>query len=115
MGWNQGYAIFEQTVIGAYGLGKLDKQLLSVLMEPYRHTDIDSGGKEGLITKDGKEVEQVVIETWGLKMPEPPAAPRPAWRKDFSKEEEALDKAWDQYFDQRYDLFSQVTDHFGWR
>ena len=66
MGWNSGYTIFEATVIGAYDLGKLDKDLLTVLMEPYRGTDIDSGGSCDLTAKDGKGVEQIVIETWGL-------------------------------------------------
>lgn len=65
MGWNTGYTIFEETVIGAYDLGKLDKPLLSVLMEPYRGSDIDSGGSQDLTSKDGLSVEEVVIKVWG--------------------------------------------------
>ena len=53
------------TVVGAYDLGKLDKDLLAVLMEPYRNTDIDSGGSRELESKDGKGVEQIVVETFG--------------------------------------------------
>ena len=48
MGWNTGYTIFEATVVGAYDLRKLDKEMLTVLMEPYRDSDIDSGGSEDL-------------------------------------------------------------------
>lgn len=98
MGWNTGYTIFEATVIGAYNLGKLDKDLLAVLMEPYRGTDIDSGGKEFLLSTDGKEVEQIVIETWGLEMPAKP-----------NNEAEQV-----EYDSKIYDLFNKVTYHFGW-
>lgn len=102
MGWNKGYTIFEATVVGAYDLGKLDKELLSVLMEPYRGTDIDSGGSRDLKSKDGKGVEQIVIETWGLVMPSPP---------EGGMDEEG---AWDEYLDAVYDQMSIVTLHFGW-
>lgn len=100
MGWNKGYTIFEQTVIGAYNLGKLDKDMLTVLMEPYRDTDIDSGGSHDLKTKDGKRVEQIVIETWGLTVPIHPG--------DESDE-------LDDYYEALYEQFDIVTDHFGWR
>jgi hypothetical protein len=103
MGWNAGYTIFEATVVGAYDLGKLDKELLTVLMEPYRDTDIDSGGKEGLLSKDGKEAEQIVIEIWGLEMPKAP----PGKYDDDSD-------AWDAHNDAVYDLFRVVKKHFGW-
>lgn len=103
MGWNTGYTIFESTVVGAYDLGKLDKALLKVLMEPYRDSDIDSGGSNELLSKDGKGVEQIVIETWGLKMP-----PKPAGDYDDDPDEH------DVYNDDVYELFRKVTDHFGW-
>ena len=103
MGWNQGYTIFEATVIGAYDLGKLDKPLLAVLMEPYRDTDIDSGGSQDLCTRDGKGVMQIVIETWGLPMPE---VPTPG--------DDGGDDAWDAYHDAVYEQFCIVRDVFGW-
>lgn len=102
MGWNTGYTIFEQTVIGAYDLGKLDKDLLTVLMEPYRGTDIDSGGSQGLKTKDGKDVMRVVIETWGLEYPPPFVG------------EKGSDE-WDDYQWSIGDLFDEVAEGvFGW-
>lgn len=58
MGWNAGYAMFESTVIGAYNVGRLDKAMLAVLMEPYKGTDIDRGGEMGLESRDGKGAEQ---------------------------------------------------------
>lgn len=103
MGWNTGYTIFEATVMGAYALGTLDKALLSVLMAPYRDTDIDSGGSQGLTSADGKRVEQIVIETWGLAMPPTP--------QGTSK---AAPAAWDRYNEEVDGLFASVTDHFGW-
>ena len=103
MGWNSGYTVFEATVVGAYDLGKLDKALLAVLMEPYRNTDIDSGGSCDLKSKDGKGVEQIVIETFGLEMPTNPSG----------ESEVALD-AWDAYHDAVYRKFLEVTAHFGW-
>lgn len=102
MGWNTGYTIFEATVIGAYNLGKLDKAMLKVLMEPYRGTDIDNGGGRDLTTKDGKGVEQVVIEVWGMKCPAKPA-------KNANAAE------WDDYWEKIGEKFCKVTDHFGWR
>ena len=103
MGWNTGYTIFEATVVGAYDLGKLDMEMLTVLMEPYRDSDIDSGGSADLKSKDGKGVEQIVIETWGLAMPQKPLA-------EYSADPDA----WDEYNDAVYDQFSNVTRHFNW-
>lgn len=101
MGWNAGYRIFEATVVGAYDLGKLDKEMLAVLMEPYRDSDIDSGGSRDLESKDGKGVEQIVIETMGLVMPAKPT-------------EDADDDAQDEYQGQLYEMFFEITKGFGW-
>ncbi|WP_338924485.1 hypothetical protein V0M98_33260 (plasmid) [Pseudomonas silesiensis] len=103
MGWNKGYTIFEATVVGAYDLGKLDKDLLTVLMEPYRDTDIDSGGCCDLKSKDGKSIEQIVIETWGLVMPTPPAG-------EFDDDPDG----WDDHSTAVYEQMRVVTNHFGW-
>ncbi len=102
MGWNTGYTIFEATVVGAYDLGKLDKELLEVLMEPYRDSDIDSGGSEDLKSKDGKVVEQIVIETWGMEMPTKPQG------------EEGDSEEWDDYREAVSSKFGEVTEIFGW-
>lgn len=101
MGWNQGYTIFEATVIGAYDIGKLDRELLTVLLEPYRGTDIDSGGTRDLKTTDGKDVTRVVIETMGREYP-----PRPE-----TTDEDKLDL----YYVSIYDMFNEITlGQFGW-
>jgi hypothetical protein len=103
MGWNSGYTIFEATVVGAYDLGKLDKEMLTVLMEPYRDSDIDSGGSADLVSKDGKGVEQIVIETWGLEMPKAPTV-------EYDDDPDA----WDDHNGAVYEKFREVTEHFGW-
>jgi hypothetical protein len=103
MGWNHGYTNFEAAVVGAYDLGRLDKDLLTTLMEPYRDTDIDSGGCCDLKSKDGKGIEQIVIETWGLVMPTAPTV----------KFEDDPD-SWDDYYDAVYEQMRIVTNHFGW-
>jgi len=100
MGWNTGYEIFEQTVVGAYDLGVLSKELLAVLMEPYRDTDIDSGGRRGLLSKDGKGVEQIVVETFGKEWPVMPDG--------------AGDDVSEDVWDRRYDAFQGVSGQFGW-
>lgn len=103
MGWNKGYTIFEATVVGAYDLGKLDKELLAVLLKPYAYTDIDEGGRHGLKSKDGKEIEQIVVETWGLPMP---VAPTCSYDED--------PEAWELHREEVYAQMSKVTQHFNW-
>lgn len=110
MGWNAGYTIFEATVIGAYDLGKLDKELLSVLMEPYRGSDIDSGGSRDLVANDGLDVVDVVCKIWELPLPARPNLP--ADHRQWTKEQDAMNEA---YWDERYEAFRKVTDTYGWR
>jgi hypothetical protein len=99
MGWNQGYTIFERTVIGAYDLGLLSKDLLHVLMEPYSVTDIDVGGKEFLKSKDGLFVEEIVLKVCGIDLPE-----------------QGRDDHPDKYIDAVYKMFRAISrDCFGWR
>ena len=109
MGWNAGYTIFESTVVGAYDLGKLDKDLLRVLMEPYRDSDIDSGGERGLRAKDGLNVMEIVIKTWGGKVPERPALPA-----NYREWTEAQRNANDAYQELLWCRFRAVTKQFGW-
>lgn len=110
MGWNAGYTIFEATVVGAYDLGKLDKDLLTVLMEPYRDSDIDSGGERGLKSKDGLNVQEIVIKTMGGKVPKRPELP-----PDYKTWTKAQDAANERYWETLYTRFKKITDRFGWQ
>lgn len=108
MGWNTGFEIMEMTVMGAYKLGVLDKKLLTVLMKPYAGSDIDSGGRVGIRVR-GKEIEDVVCEVLGIKLPAPPKLPR-----DRSKwTDEQCDQDQD-YWDAHYDAWRRATKRFGW-
>lgn len=93
MGWNEGYSILEETIVNVYNLGKLDKKMVQAIFKPYAGTDIDSGGSNFLHTKDGKTMEEAVIEAYGYKMP----------KKGTTEDEEI------EYLDKVYKLFSKVT------
>lgn len=110
MGWNSGYTIFEATVVGAYDLGVLDKPLLSVLMEPYRDSDIDSGGSCDLVSKDGLGVVEIVLKTWGIPIPVKPDLP--PYSTGWTDEQERVNE---EYHDALSDAFRSVSrGHFGW-
>ncbi len=110
MGWNSGYTIFEAAVVGAYNLGVLNKKLLAVLMEPFRDTDIDSGGSHNLLSKDKKGVEQIVIETFGGKMPAKPKLP-----KDYKTWTPEQSDANDEYYEAVGKAFDKISNKFGWK
>ena len=87
--------------IGSRGLEKL--------MEPYRDSDIDSGGKRGLTSRDGLEVEDIVIKIWGLKVPERPKLP-----KDYRGWTEQQRQANEEHREKLHELFNHITDEAGW-
>ena len=111
MGNNQAFTIMEMTVIGVADAGLLNETLCRVLCEPYRGSDIDSGGCCGLKTKDGRGIEQVIIEAMGRVMPEKPTMKEP---KKWSDSPE--NRAWDAYGEAVYAAFHDITYNvFGWR
>lgn len=107
MGCNRDYTVFEATVIGAYDLGKLDKALLEVIMRPYADSDIDSGGSMDLKSKDGKSLEQIVVETSGYVYPKAPA------ESDFDHLDD-FQEAFDEWLDTSYMLFRDIQKSYGW-
>ena len=109
MGNNAAYSTFEQTVVGAYKLGKLDKELLAVLMESYEGMDIDSGGKAGLTADDGLEVEEIVLKVMGVPIPRRPKLP-----KDYRKWSTKQIGANEAYQEAIGNAFREITDQFGW-
>ena len=62
MGWNSAYEIFEKQVINAYDEGILTDILLDKIVTPYKGTDLDSGGSQGLLSKDGLNIEQIICK-----------------------------------------------------
>ena len=109
MGNNAAFTSFEATVIAVYDEGVLSKKLLGKLMEPYRGVDIDHGGMEGTLSKDGLDVEEIVIKTFGKKMP-----PRLDIPKDYKTWTPAQYELNDAYQEARAELFNSITDKYGW-
>ena len=62
MGNNQAYTILEAQVIAAYNQAILTEQLLRSLMEPYRNSDIDTGGSQDITSQDGLLCEEIVVK-----------------------------------------------------
>jgi hypothetical protein len=108
----------EETVMGAYKLGRLDKKLLCVLMEPYRGTDIDSGGSADLKAKDGLEVPDIVIKIMdpaAFKKLEPLRLKLKSHPKNWDKLTEKQQDEHSDYYDKRYQAFHKITKkQFGW-
>ena len=108
----------EETVMGAYKLGKLDKKLLAVLLEPYRGTDIDSGGSADLKTKDGLEVPDIVIKIMDpvtFKKLEPLRLAVRKHPRDYNKLTDKQHLEQEKYYEKRYKAFDKITTkHFGW-
>lgn len=62
MGWNEGYMIFEKTVISVYDTGVLTKELLNAIMQPYIGSDLDHGGCMDLRSHDGLSAGEIVCK-----------------------------------------------------
>jgi len=63
VGDNAAYRVFEYQVVNFYDLGILTSEVLDILAEPHRDSDIDPGGSEDLQTKDGLSLAEIVIKT----------------------------------------------------
>jgi len=109
MGNNRAYTEFEAITIGIYNLGKLDNEVLTVIMEAYSYCDIDSGGSQDLESVDGKNVEQIVIEMFGGTYPTKPNLPddHPLWNRTHVKQNDA-------FHDTVSDAFYAITKRFNW-
>jgi hypothetical protein len=92
MGNNQAFTSFEASVIAVYNRGVLDKELLKDLAAPYADTDIDRGGMEGTLTKDGLDIDGVVLKVHGVELPPEPELPKD-YRKWTNAQRDAKD-AW---------------------
>lgn len=101
MGNNQAYAIFERLVIDTYDQGKLDKELLTIIMESFRGQDVDHGGTMDITTKDHKDADEVAVEVWGLTLPPKPAR--------GASEDESGD-----FYDTVFKMFCEVKKEFDW-
>ena len=65
MGWNAGWTILQEQVIEIYDQigAEQFKKIAAPLITPFLETDMDEGGKNyDYCTKDGKEMEQVIVD-----------------------------------------------------
>lgn len=105
MGDNSAYTHMEASVIAAYNAGLRGEQLAPFL-EPYRGSDIDSGGRCDLKTIDGKDIDEVLLEAFGT--PEQLAVYKRAEAEEDDDLRENLN-------DEVLEAISAITDdRFGW-
>ncbi len=109
MGNNAAFTYFEATTLATYDKGVLDRDLLSSFMELHRGEDIDSGGREGNLSIDGKDIVEVVLTVFGVKIPERPVLPKD--HNTWTREQDDANEAWDQAL---WDAFTTITNKFGW-
>jgi hypothetical protein len=76
MGNNAAFTSFEASVIAVYNKGVLDKELLDALAAPYKDSDIDRGGMEGTLTKDGLDIDGVICKIYGIVLEPYPDLPK---------------------------------------
>lgn len=102
MGNNYAYSIVEEQIVKLYDAGLLTLPVLDILCEPFRGSDIDSGGSQDLESKDGKSMDQICVE---LVNPE------------FKPNEPAEGEEWDEETHWGwYDEFSErIRERWGWR
>lgn len=107
MGDNRAYTYMEANVIAAYDAGLRGEQLAPFL-EPYRGTDIDQGGRRNLQTKDGLDIDDVIMSQLAPKKYADLMARMP--EETDVEYSPSLDEWKDEFFDAVY----EVTARFGW-
>jgi hypothetical protein len=110
MGNNAAFTSFEASVIAVYNRGVLDKELLDALAAPYEGMDIDRGGQEGTLAKDGLDIDGVICKVYGVKLPKKPDMPR--HHTDWTKEQEQANDAW---YELQYEALKPIEAGWGWR
>lgn len=111
MGNNAAYSTFEQITVGVYNAlkGQMSKAVMSAILKACGDCDIDSGGKEGLLSFDDLEVEEIVLKVMGVKAPTKPKLP-----KDYQTwTQEQCDQ--NERYQERFDAaFNRITRKFNW-
>ena len=109
MGNNAAFSSFEASVIAVYNKGVLDRELLDALAKPYEDSDIDRGGMEGTLAKDGLDVDDIILKIYGVTLP-----PKPDLPKDWKEWTKAQDKANEAWNDLHYEALQPIEDGWGW-
>lgn len=109
MGNNAAFTAYEATVIAAHNKGVLDKELLGSFMEVYRDMDIDSGGMEGTLSKDGLDCVEITLKVMGVDL-----SPRPKLPKNYKKWTTEQEQQNEDWYEEYWSKFHKITDRFGW-
>ena len=122
MGWNRGYTIYEEQVVGLCDLEVLTPEVLDVVLNPFRGTDMDHGGERGLRTKSGLTADEVVVsvadpEYWAKFFRTREALIRD-WGtsginkllKNFSMGENTVVDEWENLHDEFLDKWIEITE-----
>ncbi len=109
MGNNAAFTSFEASVIAVYNRGVLDEELLKAIAMPYAGMDIDRGGMEGTLTKDGLDIDGVILKVHGIDIPSHPKVPD-HW-KDWTEEQVSAIESWD---DLVRDAVRGIEKGWGW-
>jgi hypothetical protein len=107
MGNNAAYTYMEANVIAAYDAGLRGEQL-APFMEPYRGTDIDEGGRCDLTTRDGKDIDEVILSQFAPERYEALMARKPG---DGLEDSTSYDEWRDEFDDAEYAI---THGRFGW-
>ena len=110
MGNNAAFTSFEASVIAVYNRGVLDKELLDSLAAPYEGMDIDRGGMEGTLAKDGLDIDGVICKVYGIVL-----APYPDIPKDYLEWTDAQRDANDEWVEAKYEAIDKIQEKWGWR
>lgn len=110
MGNNAAFTSFEASVIAVYNKGVLDKDLLDALAAPYEGSDIDRGGMTGDLSKDGLDIDDIILKTYGVELPPRPKLPNGGGVWTSAQREEN-----DAWCDLQYDNLKVIQDGWGWR
>ena len=108
MGDNSAYSYMEANVIAAYDAGLRGEQLAPFL-ELYRGTDIDSGGRCDLKTKDGLDIDAVLLSQFAPEKYVDLMAREPTDENAIN-----FDELYGSWVDEHYDAVNAVTKRFGW-
>jgi len=112
MGNNAAFTSFEASVIAVYNRGVLDKDLLDALAKPYEGMDIDRGGQEGTLAKDGLDIDDIILKLYGIELPPYPIEAGPASWKHWTPKQYKANDDWQEL---KFAALSKIRDGWGWR
>lgn len=112
MGNNAAFTSFEAAVIAVYNHGALTLPLLNDIAAAYQGMDIDRGGMEGVLAKDGLDVDDIVLKLCNIKLPPSPSLTFP---KDYHEWSGTQEKEHDKWVELRGEALQKIAHEWGWR